>query len=100
MIGVEWLAVIIKGEHCIVVVEHLQGDVGGKVVFAMSHDMGGGGVDREVLDKFAPGNACPGGVEFAPACDTVDVYRFSLGGQRPELTPGEDFFLLDEAKDA
>ena len=78
MIGLKRLTAVKIGQHGVIIIKHVERDVGGVVLLTVRHHVCCLWLDLQQLQKIAPGDARPTGVEFAPAGDTVNVYRLCL----------------------
>jgi len=81
----EVLAVEAKGDPSLLVLEIAEGQVRGVVAVGMCHDEGC--LRSEPNEQCVERNAFPGGAEFRPSRDTVQVDGRAFGWQLPERFP-------------
>src|SRR3954465_12515847 len=100
VVGLERLAGEGVGDHHIVVLERLEGDVGGVAAVGVGHHLGARRLHARAAERIDHGDPAPGGVELRPAGDAVDVGHDLALGQGTQLVPGQPELVLDLAEHA
>ena len=97
---VQELAFVFVGQHDIVVVHDVEGQISGIAVFAVGDDVARCRLQVQQLQEVFEHHAFPAGIELAPAGDAVDIHCHSAGWQLQEFFPGPALFGGDFAEDA